>query len=668
MRRSNQARPFPCGKGALSFSSPGSRRSAWSSTLCYDDRIQRLAAQWVLLIAMLVGSDLRSVGAATPVPVRPGPSDGILPTLGPHGAYVTSKACQECHPEEHASWHKSYHRTMTQIASTNSVLGPFDGTTIEAEGLLYRVFQENGQYWADMPDPDLLMYSVQGGMKGRLEKIPRVKRRVVMTTGSHHYQTFWVSSERHPTVLHTLPLVYLLEDRKWIPREAAFLHGPADRERFLAQWNTQCIRCHSTGGNPGLDPSSGELNTRVAELGIACEACHGPGEKHVRRQQENRRLSVALPVKAPPDDSILQPARLSSRASSEICGQCHGEYVVREEFAADAMSRSPLYKPGDDLHRTRHYIQHPRPGSSRRRWQDLENNPNFFSERWWPDGTILAGGREFTALRASACYLKGEISCLTCHSMHKSDPNDQLKKQGGTSMACLECHKEARFTSEIRQHTRHAPGSSGSDCMNCHMPHTSYALLKGIRSHQISSPRLDSAVKLGVPNACNLCHLDKTLGWAQGELATRYGHARVPLSSDQERIAASVLWLLKGDAAQRAISAWHFGWQPAREVSGTNWMAPMLAPLLNDGYGVVRQIAFKSLQSLSPKPSAGYDFLASGMERQRVVERVTDAWNARPPTLGLSSNLLMGSDGRFQQEAISRLLKEQDQRSVTVQE
>src|SRR5271170_2831658 len=31
--------------------------------------------------------------------------------------YVTSDSCRACHPSEYASWHRSYHRTMTQPAS-----------------------------------------------------------------------------------------------------------------------------------------------------------------------------------------------------------------------------------------------------------------------------------------------------------------------------------------------------------------------------------------------------------------------------------------------------------------------------------------------------------------------------------------------------------------------
>src|SRR5580658_8205997 len=31
--------------------------------------------------------------------------------------YVTSSACRSCHPSEYASWHDSFHRTMTQPAN-----------------------------------------------------------------------------------------------------------------------------------------------------------------------------------------------------------------------------------------------------------------------------------------------------------------------------------------------------------------------------------------------------------------------------------------------------------------------------------------------------------------------------------------------------------------------
>ena len=97
---------------------------------------------------------------------------------------------------------------MTQLAGTNSVMGRFDGTEIVSGGLLYRVYQTNDQYWAEMPDPEIIMKAVETGRRINdhtyqirtngvlsmldLRSVPRVNKRVVMTTGSHHYQTYWV--------------------------------------------------------------------------------------------------------------------------------------------------------------------------------------------------------------------------------------------------------------------------------------------------------------------------------------------------------------------------------------------------------------------------------------------------------------------------------------------
>ena len=241
-----------------------------------------------------------------------------LPHEDREPGYVSSATCQACHPDQHASWTKSYHRTMTQAALPENVAGRFDGQTISSDGLDYRIYREGDAFWAEMPDPDVMMYVVQGGKKLAQQKIPRVRRPVVMTTGSHHYQTYWVSSGRYDRLLQTLPLVYLFKEQRWIPREAAFMRGPQDTNRFITQWNHHCIRCHSTGGNPGLVEKTGMLDSSVGELGIACEACHGPGAAHV--QKHNNPLErYRLHLTGAADTSIVNPARLDHRRSSEVC-------------------------------------------------------------------------------------------------------------------------------------------------------------------------------------------------------------------------------------------------------------------------------------------------------------------------------------------------------------
>src|SRR5262249_10045543 len=144
--------------------------------------------------------------------------------------------------------------------------------------------------------------------------------------------------------------------------------------------------------------------------------------------------------------------------------------------------------------------------------------------------------REFNSLLRSPCYTHGQgartMTCLSCHEMH-ADADDQrpldewrvhqLKPAMRENAACTQCHAEFTSPEALSAHTHHAGESSGSSCMNCHMPHTVWGLIKGIRSHEISSPTAQESVRFGRPNACNLCHLDQTLAWTAEHLHAWYG-------------------------------------------------------------------------------------------------------------------------------------------------
>src|SRR5690349_18016163 len=45
--------------------------------------------------------------------------------------YVSSDTCRACHPSEYASWHRSYHRTMTQVATPDTAVPDFANTRID---------------------------------------------------------------------------------------------------------------------------------------------------------------------------------------------------------------------------------------------------------------------------------------------------------------------------------------------------------------------------------------------------------------------------------------------------------------------------------------------------------------------------------------------------------
>jgi hypothetical protein len=233
--------------------------------------------------------------------------------------------------------------------------------------------------------------------------------------------------------------------------------------------------------------------------------------------------------------------------------------------------------------------------------------------------------------------------------------------------ACLQCHPALR--ANLTSHSRHQADSSGSSCYNCHMPYTSYGLLRALRSHQVSSPTTAASVGTGRPNACNLCHLDKTLAWTSDYLERWYGTPQVQLDPDDRTIPASMLWLLSGDAGQRALIAWSMGWRPAQHASGTSWMAPSLSVLMNDPYEAVRFIAHRSLQSLPEFGDFRFDFTGPSSERSTDVMKVMEVWR-RSGALAQSPNaaaLLLAPDGSMKTD-VTRLLRQRDHRRIDLRE
>jgi predicted CXXCH cytochrome family protein len=287
---------------------------------------------------------------------------------------------------------------------------------------------------------------------------------------------------------------------------------------------------------------------------------------------------------------------------------------------------------------------------------------------YWGDRACRVGGAEYLGLLETACYQAEQLSCLSCHSMHNSDPDTQLGKNMQGNQACLQCHQG--FAESIEEHTHHPAQSSGSQCYNCHMPHTSYALLTAMRSHRIDSPNVTSSLEHGRPNACNLCHIDKTLQWSAEHLHDWYQQPELTFTTDQREAAASLLWLLTGDAMQRALAAWHLGWSPAIAASGDDWQASFLALLLDDPYPAVRFVAYQSLRQLPGLSDFEFDYLAPQAGRIKARQQLLQRLRTRTPgsTGPYAAPLLLNATGQPLQATIDRLLKRRDDRPVDIPE
>jgi hypothetical protein len=165
------------------------------------------------------------------------------------------------------------------------------------------------------------------------------------------------------------------------------------------------------------------------------------------------------------------------------------------------------------------------------------------------------------------------------------------------------------------------------------MPRVVYSLLATHRSHRIESPTLEGTIRTGKPHACNLCHLDKSLGWTRDQLA-RWpgGRPGIQLSEDEDRVAASVLSLLQGDARTRVVVAGAFEEPSAHRASATDWHGSLLTRALQDErYPAVRYLAHKSLRAAYGDAAAGpYDFLARPADREGQLRILRERFDARP--------------------------------------
>jgi predicted CXXCH cytochrome family protein len=587
--------------------------------------------------------------------------------------FASSDACQSCHPAEYRSWHESYHRSMTEEANGATLRAPWDGV-LDWRGRSYTLTRRGEELWATLPDPDRVAALARQGRS--LADVEDVERRVVMTTGSHHYQAYWVPGTRG-NELWQFPFVYHFESQRFIPRHAAFLQ-PENDPVYFARWNSNCIQCHSVAGEPRHDLATDRFDSRVAELGIACEACHGPGATHADRERDPF-VRMRRDAGSAPD--IVNPARLDAERASQVCGQCHAYFMPRDADAWWTSGFTGRYRPGDDLNDARRLLQL-EPGAPH---EDPELTTSLDS-LFYPDGTVRVGGREWNGLVKSACFSQGhgdrQLSCTSCHRMHGGSRDDQLDPSEDADGACRGCH-----SGYGAEHTRHRAASSGSACVNCHMPRTTYALFKAIRSHRISVPVVDPTPGAAL-NACALCHQDRSLDWISRELAAWSAPAppRAASSIDLARDAAAVAhpsWsalavaALSGDAAARVIASFELGALPAREVSGASWQPQVLVEALDDPYAAVRFVALRSLRSFPGFADFEFDFVApreSRVERQALA-RARAADSARrasgtraSPELPDVAALPTDADGLIRRDVIERLTSERDDRPIRIAE
>jgi predicted CXXCH cytochrome family protein len=229
---------------------------------------------------------------------------------------------------------------------------------------------------------------------------------------------------------------------------------------------------------------------------------------------------------------------------------------------------------------------------------------------------------------------------VNCHVAHGSTHAPALKVSIEQSdLLCLQCHGDAaadqpsaagavtdapgsarvrRFdAARLGEHTFHAAESPGSRCVNCHMSEVNWRLLMRRRDHTFKPPVPELTARLGIPNACNTCHDDRTPEWAVAQMDRWYGdgarrrrelgQATAFYEAAEERLEA--LPALAAILVDR-------GRDPIARASAAEWMGRLVLkagggqPLAQERQGQ-SQTSFEKAGA-SPRPRPDTADLASG--------------------------------------------------------
>jgi predicted CXXCH cytochrome family protein len=447
----------------------------------------------------LVPAPAAAPGTAIPLPA------GFVHDIGPSGDYVGSGACQRCHDLEHGQWERSLHVQMTRPVADATILGDFSGNTrLTAHGRSYEFGRKDGRPF------------VRVGIEDRQPETFAVD----YTLGAKRYQGFL--STLPDGRIYVLPAFWHVEHRRWIDwKEITPIPDGAHDLRQI--WNANCFNCHATNLVQGFDVATRQYRTTWTELGLGCEACHGPGREHVALAEAWEKDPARKPAldEGPPRDLTDVLKSLSTRSASprrtyDTCAYCHGNKT--NVFTG--------FQAGD-------------------RYEDYalpfllsdEIPANDLQGEFWPDGRPNRFNRT-QALTLSGCFQAGAIACTNCHVAHGARYEHSLKvniRQGryGDTL-CTQCHQESRRAPEaakasfttgdgLRAHTFHAPESEGSRCINCHMSDVNWRMLVRRRDHTFRAPTPEMTARYGVPNACTTCHDDKTPEWAARQMDAWWG-------------------------------------------------------------------------------------------------------------------------------------------------
>ena len=434
----------------------------------------------VLRRSALVGlAALAVIVLAVPLSLlRPTRGVGEPGPLGEPPAFAGTAACLDCHPVAAQRWKGSDHDLAMAEATEDTVLGDFNNANVTNRGITSRFYRRDGKFFVSTEGP--------GGTVAEFE--------IAYTFGFDPLQQYLIPFPGGR--LQALSLAWDIQRRRWFHLYPGQAIPPDDWlhwTRNAQNWNGMCAECHSTNLKKGYDAASETFHTTWSDIDVGCEACHGPGSRHV--------AWANMPDMARPEldnfGLVQRTSGIDGPQLVELCAPCHSR-------------RAEL---GDYDHTGVELLDHMLPS--------LLDEGLYFA-----DGQDLDEVYTYGAFLQSKMYARG-VRCSDCHDSHSL----RLHRDGNE--LCLHCHqREVYDTASHHFHKKVVDGrpSDGARCVKCHMVERPYMVIDWRADHSLRLPRPDLSAELGTPNACTQggCHDDRPLTWSVEAYGKWYGQARRP--------------------------------------------------------------------------------------------------------------------------------------------
>ncbi len=411
--------------------------------------------------------------------------------------YVGAKQCKNCHQQEYTLWQGSHHDMAMKHANKGSVLGDFNNVSLKFSEKKNRFFRKKKQYWVNIQGPDGKLHDYQ----------------IKYTFGFEPLQQYMVEFDDGRVQL----IPYAWDSRskqkggqRWFNLYPEFTKK--NQEFYWTNtgqnWNYMCADCHSTNVQKNFNVADNSYDTTWSEINVACEACHGPAGEHIKWSLNKTNpdkidhsgfdRDISKPVTQwlkEKNNPILQPEAIHQTQQNMMCAQCHSRHTQLSD--ADYLTSNTF---GD------------------RYLLNLINQENYCS-----DGQVYDEVYVYGSFLQSKMHKKG-VACSNCHEPHSAQlilPKETL---------CLQCHEAKTYNT--KKHHHHAENSSGAQCVNCHMPETTYMQIDQRADHGWHIPRPDLALKLGTPDTCLTCHNDKDSQWSNQQANKWYPNSTIGEQSD----------------------------------------------------------------------------------------------------------------------------------------